>query len=131
MKHNLRSIIILAAVGIIFGCAVSSYAQTNGPIAGGYGTADVNDKDVIAAAKYAVKKEAKKDGAKIRFLSVDKAERQVVAGLNYRLCIKVEVKEKGKKTYVPTLIQTVVYKNLDQKLSLTSWEEAACVGTTL
>jgi ABC-type glycerol-3-phosphate transport system substrate-binding protein len=126
MKHNLRSIIILAALGIIFGCAGSSYAQTDGPITGGYGTADAKDKDVIAAAKYAVKKEAKKEGAKIKFVSINKAETQVVAGLNYRLCIKVEIKEKGKKTYVTKLIQTVVYKNLDQKLSLTSWKEDAC-----
>lgn len=126
MKQNLRSHLILAALGIIFGCAGLSCAQTEGPIVGGYGTADVKDPDVIAAAKYAVKKQAKKQGVKIKFMSINKAETQVVAGLNYRLCINVEVREKGKKTYTPMFAQAIVFKDLKQKFSLTSWTEYAC-----
>jgi hypothetical protein len=125
MKQHLRSIIILAALGVIFGCAGLSYAQTE-PIAGGYSVADVKDANVIAAALYAVKKQAKKQGVKIKFMSINKAETQVVAGLNYRLCMNVEIKYKGKKTYTARLIQAIVFKDLEQKFSLTSWKEDAC-----
>ena len=125
MKRNLRPIIVLAALGLIFGCAISASAQTD-VIVGGYGTASNSDPDVIAAAKFAAKKQAKKQGAKIKFISIAKAETQVVAGLNYRICMNVEIKEKGKKTYIPKLVQTVVYKDLKQKLSLTSWTLDAC-----
>ena len=126
MKQNLRFNLVLAALSVIFACAGLSFAQTEGPITGAYGTIDVKDPDVIAAAKYAVKKQAKKQGGKIKYMSINKAETQVVAGLNYRLCINIEVRAKGKKTYTPMFVQAVVYKDLKQKFSLTSWTEYGC-----
>jgi hypothetical protein len=124
---NLRIILILAVFGFIFGTAVSGYAQTemDTPMAGGYAKADTRDAEVVAAAKYAVKAEAKKQRAKISLVSVNQAEEQVVAGRNYRLCLKVETAEKGKKTKTSKIIEAVVFQNLKQKLSLTSWTETA------
>lgn len=122
MKQTLRFNLMLAALSIIFGCAGLAQAQ----IAGGYSITDIKSPDVIAAANYAVKRQAKKRGVKIKFMSINKAETQVVAGLNYRLCINVEVKAKGKKTYTPMFVQAIVFKNLEQKFSLTSWTEYGC-----
>ena len=129
---NLRIIILLAALGVIFGSAVSVFAQTDDmkmPMAGSYAKADTTDAEVVAAAKFAVKAEAKKQRAKISLVSVNRAEEQVVAGRNYRLCLKVETTEKGKKTKTSKIIEAVVFQNLKQKLSLTSWTETDCSMT--
>lgn len=121
MKKYLKTMIIFAALGIIFVAAATCSAQ----IAGGYSPIAKDDAGALAAAKYAVKTQAKKMRKTIKLISVKQAETQVVAGLNYRLCLEVTIKSKGKTE--TKNIQTVVYKNLKQKFSLTSWEEAVCL----
>ena len=123
MKSKLRCLIIPFSACIVFACSFSSSAaaQTNEPITGGFGTVEVTDKDVQAAARYAVKKQTDRQRTTIRLISIDKAERQVVAGLNYRLCLTVEYRVKGKKTR--RTAEALVYKNLKQKLSLSSFTE--------
>lgn len=115
---------ILAALAVIFGAATTCFAQKD-VITGGYGPIPNTDAGALAAAKYAVKTQAKKTRATIKLVSVKQAETQVVAGQNYRLCLEVTIKSKGKTE--TKNIQTVVYKNLKQKFSLTSWEEAVCL----
>ena len=128
MKNNLRLILPFALV-VIFGCATAGFAQKD-MITGGYAITPANDAGVMAAAKYAVKTQAKKMRAAIKLVAVKQAETQIVAGQNYRLCMEVTVKTKGAKTFVTKNIQAVVFKNLKQKLSLTSWEEAVCLQLT-
>lgn len=55
-----------------------------------------------------------------RIKKVVSAERQVVAGMNYRMCVRF------KKNGVYTTAMTVVYRDLDGAYSLTSWELAEC-----
>ncbi len=114
------------ALVFIFGCAGVCFAQKE-TIAGGYSPISKDDAGVMAAAKYAVKTQGKKTRATIKLVAVKQAETQVVAGQNYRLCMEVSIKPKGAKTAVTKNIQAVVFKNLKQKLSLTSWEEAVCL----
>lgn len=128
INKNLFFIIMLVG-GIIFGGASAARAQTEEiavPMVGGYSTVETDSAEVLAAAKSAVKAQAKKQRTKIKLSGISKAERQVVAGSNYRLCLQIETTEKGKKTAVPQTIQTVVFLNLKQKYSLTSWAVAAC-----
>jgi hypothetical protein len=126
MKKNLRSLIIFAALGVFFTFVSTNLAQTNEPMAGGYQKANVSDAKIISAANFAVKTQAKKQKSKIKLLAVSRAEQQVVAGMNYNLCLQVTIREKGKKTAVPQTVQTVVFLNLKQKFDLTSWAVAAC-----
>lgn len=121
---------LFAALGIIFSCAVSGFGQTDEPLTGGYQKVEVSAVQVVSAAKFAVKAQAKKQKAKIKLIAVSKAEQQVVAGMNYNLCLQVAVREKGKKIAVPQTIQTVVFLNLKQKYELTSWAIAACTDET-
>jgi hypothetical protein len=130
MKNNLRMMFIPAALVVIFGCAATCLAQ-KGVITGGYGSISTNDAQVKAAAKYAVKTQGKKQGGVIKLVAVKQAEVQVVAGQNYRLCMEVTIKSKGTKTAVTKNVVAVIYKNLKQKLSLTSWEEAVCLQLNL
>ncbi len=69
---------------------------------------------------------AKKRSKEIELVSVHKAERQVVAGSNYRLCLKVLSQgEKGGADVTP-FVKVVVYQNLKQEYKLTSWEISDC-----
>jgi hypothetical protein len=125
MKKNWRLVIraavtsmfILAALNIVSGSSV--FAQ-QGPIAGGYADASNSDPEVGAAARFAVHAERQKLHARITLLSIKQAEVQVVAGLNYRLCLRVKIKGKTRN------VNVVVYKNLKQKYSLTSWSADGC-----
>jgi Cystatin domain len=106
------------AVGIVFfGSAVAQ-------IAGGYGTAEVKDPQVIAAAKFAVgaqNTKLKRTGSRAyTLLEISKAQMQVVAGLNFQVCIKTKLGTGIRNAEV------VVYQDLQQKLSLTSWAWQKC-----
>lgn len=127
MKIKLSIFAFFVALFMIFGSATASFAQ-DAQITGGYGDADVKDKDVIAAAKFAVKKGGQKQKATITLVSLNKAQLQVVAGLNYKVCLQVSVKKSGKKA-IRQFVEAVVYKNLKNVYSLTSWvktKESEC-----
>lgn len=129
IKKHLPLMIIFAAFSVIFGAAKTTAAQTEDlkkPIAGGYSTAEVMDAQVIAAANFAVKAQSKKQRAKTKLVAISRAEKQIVAGTNYRLCLQVETLETDKKTAVPQTVQAIVFRSLKQKYQLTSWAIAAC-----
>ena len=90
-----------------------------GPIAGGYSVAEPSDPAVQAAADFAVKEQSRKGGP-VSLVGIVKVERQVVAGLNYRLCLDVE--QAGKRVRV----QAVVYQDLQKQLSLSQWQPGGC-----
>lgn len=120
MKIKLSVSIAFAALFIILSSASSSFAQTD-QITGGYGDANVKAKDVVAAAKFAVKKGAAKEKATITLVEIKQARQQVVAGLNYEVCLEVNYKKSGKKA-LKRYVKAVVYKNLKNVYSLTSWK---------
>ena len=103
-------------------CAVSANAQDD--VTGAYADADVADKDVVAAANFAVKRFSGSNSKKLKLVSVEKAEVQVVAGLNFRLCLAVDDRTTGKT--VRRQASAVVYRNLKNKHKLTSWKTGEC-----
>ena len=119
MKKNLLIAIMLIALAAISVGAFRVLAQP-AQIAGGYGEASKTDPEFLSAARFAVKQERRKLGRRLSLISIERAEVQVVAGLNYRLCLKVKIKGK------PQDITAVVYKNLKQKYSLSSWDAGGC-----
>ncbi len=92
---------------------------------GGYSDASTEDADVIAAARFAVREKNKgqKERA-IELISIKRAAVQVVAGMNFRLCLEIR---DGKEARTA---QAIVFRSLQQKWSLTSWTAAACDATT-
>lgn len=120
MKIKLSFFIVLTSLFIFFGSAKNSFAQTE-QITGGYGDADVTDKDVIKAAKFAVKKSSQIQNATITLRSITKAQIQVVAGINYKLCLEINYKRKSDKKTVRRYAQTVIYRNLKNVHSITNW----------
>ncbi len=81
-----------------------SYAQ---PMVGGYQSVSPKGKEVVEAATFAVQAEQaamkKGDAApKLELVEVVSVEQQIVAGMNYRMALKVKVdgKEKNAATTV-------------------------------
>lgn len=118
MKKNLRIANIFAAVSLFVFGAVMCSAQ----MVGNFRPAEADSQDVKSAAAFAVKTENSKRtaAAAVELKSIRKAEAQVVAGMNYRLCLEVE--SKGKKEQATA----VIYRNLQNKYSLTYWEIGTC-----
>lgn len=125
MKSMVNFRVIVLATAVLFLCATASVAQRP-PTTGGYRSANVNDSDVRAAADFAVRDRAEKQMLEIGLERIGKAERQVVAGMNFRLCIQVTIREPSETTEELVWVQAVVYRNLKNEFSLTSWEETEC-----
>lgn len=95
-------------------------ASVPAQIAGGYGDASVTDKDVMRSARVAVSSRARRTHTSVKLIRIEKAEVQVVAGLNYRVCLRVR---EGRRVRTVT---AVVYKNLKNWYSLTDWKAGGC-----
>ncbi len=121
MKMNLIPTCIAAFFVFTAACLVADPAQQ--PMPGGYATASVTNKEVVAAADFAVKAQAireKTDGepAKLELVTILGAEQQVVAGMNYRL--KLKVKLNGKEKLVEALVWWQAWRK-PNPYQLTSW----------
>jgi predicted neuraminidase len=82
------------------------------PLPGGFTAVSPADEQVVTAAKSAV---AARD-ATLTLQAIVEAERQVVAGLNYRLTLKVA--DNG----ASRLAEAIVWHKLDGQYALTSWK---------
>ena len=103
-------------------CGESAAAPLEKPIiVGGYGSVAKTDAQIIAAAKFAVAKQAETLDGDLSLNKIVKAERQVVAGMNYRICMTVNVE--GDE---PMSVIAVVYQDLKRNYSLSSWKTAEC-----
>jgi ABC-type Na+ efflux pump permease subunit len=120
MKKSLRVLIALVALAVFLNCVQVLTAQIR---TGGYKEVANDDSEVVAAADFAVNEQGRKQEASITLVSIEHAEQQVVAGINYRLCLKVETDGETQE------VKAVVYRNLQREYSLTSWEQESCSGS--
>ena len=107
---------------LIVAFVLSFWLTTNAQKVGGYKTVEVDDERVIAAADFAVSKrvETNTEQEGLKLNSIDKAEMQVVAGINYRLCLSVGLEDESQQ------VKVVVYQNFKKDYSLTNWTVEAC-----
>ena len=101
---------ILAVIAISASVMTAALAQP-----GGFRDVPVTNKEVIAAAEFAVKAQRLNEKGKLDLAAIVKAEQQVVAGINYRLKVLVDV-EGGKRD-----AEAVVWSKLDRTMQLTNW----------
>lgn len=126
MKKSLRTVSILLVFGIIFGGVLTSIGQQRPPMVGGYKKVAADAPEVAAAAAFAVGEQGRKQESTIKLISVERAERQVVAGSNFRMCMKVEIEDKERNVIIIQEVKAVVFRNLKNIQALRSWEEADC-----
>lgn len=126
IKTNIRFLMILAALGVVFVFASNASAQARKmPIVGGYKALSVNDAEVVKASNFALIKMIEKSEMGIQLVSIEKAEYQMVAGKNFRVCMKVnvfdtvEAMEDGGENE-QGFLNAVVFYNLKGEFSLTS-----------
>jgi hypothetical protein len=119
MTRSFRMLFVAAACALVLGCATSGLAQK----VGGYKTTSADGADVKAAAEFAVAAQNKVDDFNRTLNEIRSAEKQVVAGINYRMCLKVTLGgDEGEIHFV----KVVVYMDLKKVYKLTSWTEEAC-----
>ena len=85
-------------------------------LCGGFSPVAADNKDALAAANFAVGEQSKIDNKPIKLVSISQVEKQVVAGLNYKLTLIVE------QGALSRTVKAVVFRDLKSKFSLTSWE---------
>ncbi len=115
MKKSIQRLFGIGILAVAFGAATVCYGQ----ITGGYGDTSTTNPNVVAASNFAVKQGAKKSKIKVTLVKIEKARIQIVAGLNYEVCLEVRVK-RGRK-FVTEYAKAVVYKDLQNRYSLTTW----------
>jgi hypothetical protein len=115
--RTIRMIPILSILGLaVLGQATDAMAQRPG----GYRLVSNDDPETVSAAKFAVGEKGRKFGKTIVLTSIVHAQRQVVSGVNYRLCLKVKVDGTSKRS------EAVVYRDLKKQYSLTGWTWGQC-----
>lgn len=117
MIINQRITVFASALAVIFAFATASFAQ----MVGGYKVVANTDPGAAAAAEFAVETQSGKTQQEISLEAIVKAERQIVQGSNYRLCLEVGI-DGGDTVYV----QTVVYVDLKGNRKLSSWANSTC-----
>jgi hypothetical protein len=122
MKAGLRGASLFFAFATVLAFASSGMAQR----VGGYKEISKTDAGALAAARFAVSAQAEKKSATIELVAVEHAERQVVAGTNYRLCLTITTSGEKNEADVKITVKVVVYQNLKGEYKLTSWEEDDC-----
>lgn len=113
MKSTTLLLVTVILVFII-GCKTSEPEKPNYKPVGSYNAAPTDD-DVKAAADAAVRSAF--PGGKAEIVRIEKAERQIVAGLNYRMTIVV--RHNGEES----AYTTVVWRKLDGTHDVASWSE--------
>lgn len=115
MIHTTKLLVLLYCLILVL--AFGAFAQVPG---GGYRLVPNDDSESLAAAKFAVRQEGQKLSKDIVFSSMVYAQRQVVSGTNYKLCLKVKVNGTSKRA------ETVISRNPQKQYTLTSWIWGQC-----
>lgn len=121
MSRKIYNVVMLLIIGIALGCAAATAQRL-----GGYREIDKTDEGAAAAAEFAVKAQSEKKEMSYKLVSLEHAESQVVAGINYRLCLKVGYHKQDDDVDTTEFVRVVVYRNLQNQYSLTSWTEENC-----
>lgn len=122
MKMESRvSVFVCAMAAIMFFGNIANAQKV-----GGYKEITKTDAGARAAAAFAVKAQTEKTEKKETLMSIFKAERQTVAGSNYRLCLKVTSEGGEDEADIIHFIQAVVYVDLKGNSNLTSWTDSDC-----
>ena len=86
-----------------------------GSVPGGYAPAELGT-EVKAPANFAVGEQVRREAVPLKLVNISSAERQIVAGTNYRFVLTVERAGSIRQAKV------VVFHDLKSRYSLKSWE---------
>ncbi len=107
--------------GLVHAAQTAAETPSLAPLAGGWQPAPI-DESVQEIARFALAERQGQEAKPLRLLSVREASRQVVAGLNYRL--RLRVKRGGRDREA----SATVYQDLQGQRHLTGWTWAPAKG---
>ncbi len=116
----------LSIAAIAFMALTALVTSTRAQRLGGYKEIAKDDEGAVAAANFAVKTESENKEMTYKLVDIEKAESQVVAGINYQLCLKVGYHKQDDDVDTTEFVRVVVYRNLQNVYSLTSWTAENC-----
>jgi hypothetical protein len=116
----MNKLVIASLLGLFLVCSAAAQKV------GGYKEVSKSDATVREAAQFAASAQGEKTDRAIKLIAVSKAEMQVVAGRNYRMCLKVESTGGEDEADAIFTVVTVVYIDLKGNKKLTSWEPTDC-----
>jgi len=125
MRSSFRYAAMLVVAVFVLGFAGNAYSQ--GVVLGGFKKISVEDAGVKAAAEFAAKAQGEKAEIEIEVLEIFEAERQSVAGTNYRLCLKVSSAGEDEEA-AEYFVKAIVFFDLKKNYKLTSWTDSDCGG---
>ena len=96
------------------------YTLTRKNIVGSYVPVPATSAGIRRVAEFAIAEAGRRSGTPIQLRRVAEAERQSVAGTNYRLCVEVLAAEKTVRALAH------VFQGLDSKLTLKEWTPGGC-----
>lgn len=120
---SLRSILLAAA--LLTAIMASGVDQALARKPGGWSEVSVTDEGVVAAAAFAVQAhraamQKNGDQGKLVLEKVEAAQQQVVAGMNYRLTLRVQTA--GPARTAEALVWARVWLEEPERYQLTSWK---------
>lgn len=114
--------------GLIVGCfmalgSVAVHAADRGSMPGGYSAATTTNEEVVAAANFAIKAQAEElkksvPASALSLVSIERAEQQVVAGMNFKMTLNV--KHEGKPRQAEAVVWWQAW-NREAPYKLTAW----------
>ncbi len=116
MKINI--ILVVALFAATIGAAICPAQR----MVGGYNEASKTDETVVETANFAVQAQNKAQKSDFKLTAIERVEKQIVAGANYRLCLSIEAGGASEQA------TAVVYHNLQNQYELTSWTSGKCTG---
>ena len=129
---------LFAAFAVVFACTSVGFAQVRPPMVGGYKAVSVKDAGVVGAANFAVSNYSEKNETSLEIVRIHKAERQIVQGSNYRLCVEVKIIEaeaedaeaeaEDEENVETQLVQVVVYQDLKRAYKAGAWKPDGCTA---
>ena len=82
---------------------------------GSYNLTTVDEESRLAAS-FAVREQGRRESRPLKLLAITRAEKQVVAGLNFRLTLTVQSGGRNREA------RAVVFRSLDRYQELVSWD---------
>lgn len=119
-KFSLKMLFAICLAIFVFG--VNGYAQSV-PMVGGSKAVSPNDPQVVKAANFAASTQGAEENAVFMRGTIYSAERQVVAGSIYRICM-----EFGESPDEYQQVLTEIFVDLKGKMTLRAWDVGECAG---
>lgn len=94
------------------------------PMVGGFKSVSVEDRAVVYAANFAMKKIGADEEMELKLVSILKAEQQVVQGMNYRILFETTYFDGGEEYQLCLTAQ--VYRSLKNVYTLSKWSSQEC-----